>query len=151
MMLRRLAAPLAALALLVGLLAGGASPANAAFNLAVDKPVQGTDCRVTVGTWPNTAAYPGLAMQVHNCGSRHTIQIQGQLQWAGTNLVPYEFFTTPWFTYTNAYGTREHDYYKASCPAGRWNWRVVVWVYVDGVYRGAYDNGWHNWQACTTF
>ena len=41
-------------------------------------------------------------------------------------------------------------YYWQSCPACRWQWRVVVFVTIDGAYRGSYANGTHSWTACTT-
>jgi hypothetical protein len=57
---------------------------------------------------------------------------------------------TPTSAYTNAFGTRMMLYYWPQCPAGRWQWRVVAFVTIDGVYRGGYANDPHTWTACTT-
>jgi hypothetical protein len=146
----------ARLAILLGLagaatLAATALPASAdSINLAKTMSVAGTNCTVTVGTDYNTYAYPGTATQV-SCPTRHNTTVTTQLQvvsTAGGNWGLYG--QTPTSAYTNAFGTRMMLYYWPQCPAGRWQWRVVAFVTIDGVYRGSYANDPHTWTACTT-
>ncbi len=144
------------LAILLGL-AGAATVATTALpasadsiNLAKTMAVAGTNCTVTVGTDLNASAYPGTATQV-NCSSRHTVTVTTQLQDVSLAGGTWNLWAqTPTSTYANAYGTRMMLYYWQSCPAGRWQWRVVAFVTIDGVYRGSYANGTHSWTACTT-
>jgi hypothetical protein len=124
-----------------------ATNANAAINRGYTHAIAGTNCSVTVGGWLNTSRYPATASQV-SCSSRHTVQVRNQLWYAGTNGVPALFFQTQWYTYQNAFGTREIDSYAASCP-GRWDWLSGVQVYIDGVNRGSFYNTWGWWTACT--
>jgi hypothetical protein len=62
------------------------------------------------------------------------------------------YWTTPTYTYSNAFGTSP-IYYDFASPAyciGNTNWVVYSYVYVDGVYRGVYANAKvANWTACT--
>jgi hypothetical protein len=132
---------------IVAVLGLTAPSADAAINRGATYRVAGTDCSVSVGGWLNTSRYPATASQV-TCSSRHTVQVRNQLWYAGTSGVPVLFFQTQWFTYTNAFGTREIDSYLANC-AGYWDWDSGVQVYVDGVYRGSYYNAWGWWRACT--
>lgn len=146
----------ARLAIVLGLagtatLAATALPASAdSINLAKTMAVAGTNCTVTVGTDYNANAYPGTATQV-SCPTRHNTTVTTQLQVVSTAGGTWSLYgQTPTSSYTNAFGTRMMLYYWASCPAGRWQWRVVAFVTIDGAYRGSYTNGAHTWTACTT-
>jgi hypothetical protein len=130
------------------LVALGASPANAAINRGATYAIAGTNCSVTVGGWMNYPnRYPGVASQV-TCATRHTVQVNNQIWYAGTNNNPVLFAQSGWYTYSNAYGTREIENYRGVC-AGYWNWLSGVQVYIDGVNKGSYYNSWGWWTACT--
>lgn len=146
----------ARLAVLLGLAAGAtlvttALPASAdSINLAYTQPVAGTNCYVTTGTDLNSNAYPGTATEVY-CPSWHTVTVTTQLQDVSLAGGYWSLWAqTPTYTYTTSYGTPMLFYNWAYCPAGRYQWRVVAYVTVDGVYRGSYANSPHNWTACTT-
>jgi hypothetical protein len=146
----------ARLAVMLALAAGAtlvttALPASAdSINLAYTQPVAGTNCYVTTGTDLNSNAYPGTATEVY-CPSWHTVTVTTQLQYVSLAGGYWSLWAqTPTNTYTTSYGTPMIMYYWASCTAGRWQWRVVAYVTVDGVYRGSYANSPHNWTACTT-
>jgi len=128
------------------------SQAPQTINLGASHAIPGTNCSVTVGGWNNYPYhYPGVASQVW-CGSRHTIQVENQILWAGTSGVPYLFYQSGWYTYPNAFGTREIDNARAWCPSGSWHWWTGIQVYVDGVYRGGYPvlfTDLHWWTACS--
>jgi hypothetical protein len=120
-----------------------------AINRGVTHAIPGTNCSITVGGWIDAPYYyPGVASQV-SCSSRHTVQVDNQVWWAGTNGVPALFYQSGWYTYTNAYGTREIDNARAYCAAGRWDWLSGTQVYIDGIYRGGFFNNWGWWTACT--
>jgi hypothetical protein len=155
----------ARLAVLLGLAAGAtlattALPASAAtsshaFNLTGPwQTVAGTDCSVLVGTDMNAPnAWPGTATQV-SCASRHkTTSVYSTLDFWSQNA--WYYWTTPTYTYSNSYGTNAIYYDFASsayCIGDTW-WMVYSYVYVDGVYRGAYANNSgqpSKWDACTT-
>jgi len=150
----------AQLVILLGLAAGAtlmtsALPASAAttthgFNLARTQAVAGTDCTVTVGTDYNTPyAYPGTAFQV-NCPTRHkTVSAYTQLQFAPVTGGTWNTWTSPTYNSTNSFGTAPVFYDWYSC-IGTWQWRVLAYVAVDGVYRGVYANSAvKTWTACT--
>lgn len=146
------------LAVLLAVAAGAtlvttALPAGAdthAFNLARTQAVAGTNCSVTVGTDYNLPnAWPGTATQV-SCGSRHTTAVYSVLEFLYQGS--WRYWTTPTYTYTNAFGTSP-IYYDFQGPAyciGNTQWVVYSYVYVDGVYRGVYaDSKVATWTACT--
>ena len=154
----------ARLAVLLGLAAGAtlvttALPASAAtsshaFNLTGPwQTVAGTNCSVLVGTDMNSPnAWPGTATQV-SCASPHTTKVYSTLDFWSQNA--WYYWTTPTYTYSNSYGTNAIYYDFASsayCIGDTW-WMVYSYVYVDGVYRGAYANNSgqpSKWDACTT-
>jgi hypothetical protein len=154
----------ARLAILLGLAAGAtlvttALPASAAtsshaFNLTGPwQTVAGTNCSVLVGTDMNSPnAWPGTATQV-SCASPHTTQVYSILEFLYQGS--WWYWTTPTYTYANANGTNAIYYdfaSSASCIGDTW-WMVYSYVYVDGVYRGAYANNSgqpSKWDACTT-
>ncbi len=140
--------------ILAGLAATGAILATAApasadnINLAATSAIAGTNCSVTVGTDQNPSAYPGTATQV-TCSSPHTITVTTQLQDASlAGGLWYLYGQTPTDT-TYAYATRMLFYHWQACPACRWQWRVVAFVTIDGVYHGGYANARASWTACT--
>ena len=148
----------ARLAVLLGVSAAGAVVATAlpasaasthAFNLYRTQTVAGTNCSVTVGTDQNSPyAYPGTATQVQ-CGTRHTVSVFTQLQYASVYGGTWYAWQTPTYTYQNAFGTQPIYYDWAAC-IGTYQWRVLAYVYVDGVYRGVYANSRVAvWTACT--
>jgi hypothetical protein len=150
----------ARLAVVLGLTAGAALavtalPASAAtsthgFNLARMQAVAGTDCTVTVGTDQNyPSAYPGTATLVQ-CAKRHpSVSVYTQLQFASLAGGTWYYWQTPAYTYQNSYGTRQIFFDWNSC-IGTYQWRVLAYVTVDGVYRGVYANSKvATWTACT--
>lgn len=136
---------LSAMALMLAMLTVS-SPASAAINRGTTWTLGGTNCKLTVGGWPNTRHYPGTASRI-SCATPHTIQVRNQLWWAGTNNVPALYGQSAWYTYY-AYGTPELDTYWAACP-GYWDWDSSAQVYIDGVYKGNLGNQWGWWTACT--
>lgn len=125
------------------------SQAPKAINRGVTHAIPGTNCSITVGGWIDVPYYyPGVASQVW-CGSRHTVQVDNQIWWARSNGDPALFYQSGWYTYKNAFGTREIDNARASCPAGNWDWLSGAQVYIDGAYRGGFFNSWGWWTACT--
>lgn len=158
----------ARLAALLGLAAGAtlvttALPASAststsshAFNLTGPwQTVAGTNCSVRVGTDMNSPyAWPGTATQV-SCTSPHTIEVYTTLDFWSQSQGAWYYWTTPAYTQPNAYGTGPvySDFSSPSYCIGDTWWMVYSYVYVDGVYRGAYanNNGQPSkWDACTT-
>jgi hypothetical protein len=150
----------ARLAVLLGLAAGAtlattALPAGTAtsshtFNLARTQAVAGTNCSVKVGTDYNLPyAWPGTATQV-SCASRHTTTVYSILEFWSQGA--WLYWTTPTYTYSNAFGTSPiyYDFASLAYCIGNTNWVVYSYVYVDGVYRGVYANAKvANWTACT--
>jgi hypothetical protein len=150
----------ARLAVVLGVTAGSALaatalPASAAtsthgFNLARTQVVAGTDCKVTVGTDQNYPyAYPGTATLVQ-CAKRHqSVSVYTQLRFAPLAGGTWYYWQTPTYTYPNSYGTQQLFYDWNSC-IGTFQWRVLAYVTVDGVYRGVYGNSRVAvWTACT--
>lgn len=135
-------------------LPASASTSSHAFNLTGPwQTVAGTNCSVLVGTDMNSPyAWPGTATQV-SCASPHTTEVYSILEflWQGS----WRYWTTQPYTQPNAYGTNAiySDFAStAYCIGDTW-WMVYSYVYVDGVYRGAYaNNSGHpsQWDACTT-
>ena len=135
-------------------LAATALPASAAtnpfgFNFSKTTAVAGTNCQATVGTFYNTSDYPGTATEIQ-CSTGHSISVYTQLQDASmAGGLWYVWATTPTSNFSYTANTGAIEWYWASCGGPQLQWRVVAFVYVDGVYRGQYlDDGTHIWTPC---
>ena len=137
-------------------LPASASTSSHAFNLFGSwQSVAGTNCSVLVGTDMNSPyAWPGTATQV-SCTSPHTTKVYSILEFWSQSQGAWYYWTTPAYTQPNAYGTNAiySDFASPSYCIGDTWWMVYSYIYVDGVYRGAYanNNGQPSkWDACTT-